>query len=65
MDEESVEFNDGHILEGCDRLHVAMSTISAHIDDHPAIVKAGAQSDIEQALASLMEAYQKVGSLSE
>jgi hypothetical protein len=66
MKEQGIgEWNDGMQLEALDRLHVAMCMISDHISDHHAVIKAGAQVEVEKALDKLMDAYQKVGMLDE
>jgi hypothetical protein len=57
------EFNEGHIVEGCDRLHVIQSNIDQFLVDHPAIVRAGCNDKIKKALELLSEAYQEVGAL--
>ena len=57
------DWDDGYIIEGSDRLHIAMQAISEHISEHPAIVKAGCREEIDTALGYLIAAYQKVGAL--
>lgn len=58
-----MEYNKGHDIEGCDRLHIAMAMIADHILDHPATIKAECRDDVKMALDSLMFAYQKVAKL--
>ena len=60
---DAPEWNDGYTTEGCDRLHVIMCNLSDYLVEHPAIVKAGAEIEVQDALDNLMEAYQKVGRL--
>lgn len=64
-DENMVEWNDGMQLEALDRLHITMCMISDHISEHHAVLKAGAQREVEKALGNLKDAYQKVGMLDE
>jgi len=59
----SDDWNDGYIVEGCDRLHVVECIIEQHIISHPAIIKAGAKAKIDAAQTLLTEAYQMVGAL--
>ncbi len=57
------EFNQGHVIEGLDRLHIITTMLHEFLTDHPAIIKAGVQGDVHQAAAILLAAYQKVGEL--
>ena len=59
------EFNEGHIVEGVDRIHTIIVMIEELLIDHPAIVKAGVSHDILEAQEILTTAYQKVGMLDE
>lgn len=58
---EAEDCNDGHLVEGLDRLHIVMCLIDDHVVDHPAIKKAGVAHNIESALDLIMDAYQAVG----
>lgn len=62
---KKTEWNDGYIHEGADRCHVVMSLISDILVDHPAIVKAELQGDINNTLDSLMHCYQTIWQLEE
>ena len=53
--------NIGYYHEALDRLHVTMCTINDHILEHPGVVEAGVDEDVDKALGHLMKAYQKVG----
>lgn len=64
-DESVQEFNEGHVMEGCDRLHIITSMIDDHLSEHPAIVKAGAQDEINEVMTILSDVYQKVGELND
>ena len=57
------EFNDGHIIEGLDRLNTIIMMIHELLIDHPAILKADVEGDAHQAIGILLCAYQKVGEL--
>ncbi len=57
------EFNEGHIIEGLDRLHVITTMLHEFLADHPAILKAGLQGDVHQAAGILLLAYDKVAKL--
>lgn len=59
------EWNDGYIIEGCDRCHNAAELVDNWLAEHPAIIKAGQQENIDKAMELLMEAYQAVGQLDE
>lgn len=65
MSDTPQEFNEGHIIEGLDRLHVITTMLHEFLTDHPAIIKAGVQGDVHQAAGILLVAYQKVGELDE
>ena len=57
------KINDGHYLELMDRLHVQTCMIDDHLVSHPLTKKIKkAKKLIDNALMSLAEAYQIVGS---
>ncbi len=56
------EWNDGYWLEAADRIHVIQENIQSHLVDHPAIIKADVQEDIDMAMECLQRAYNLVGS---
>ena len=58
-----MEFNEGHIIEGLDRLHVINEMIDSFLIDHPAIVKAECGDKIAQAQELLYDSYQDVAGL--
>lgn len=62
-DSDIQEFNEGHIIEGCDRLYTATHLINDLIVFHPAVIKADVQKQVEDACSLLFEAYQGVSSL--
>ena len=55
------EFNEGHISEAMDRLHIILGMIDDLLIDHPAIVKVDVSEDVGKASDILSAAYQKVG----
>ena len=55
------EFNEGHIPEAMDRLHIILGMIDDYLIDQPGIVKTGVSEDIDKASDILSAAYQKVG----
>ena len=57
------EWNDGYITEGLDRTHILMSNMDDYLLDHPAIVKAGMNDNVKEAIELLYEVYQCVGRL--
>lgn len=57
------DWNDGYIVEGCDRLFIISTMVEDHLLEHPAIIKSGAQNKIDKAHDLLLEAYQMVGAL--
>lgn len=59
------KFNAGHIIEGCDRLHILCEMIENLLEKHPAILEAGVENDIGTAASILAACYQKVGALDE
>lgn len=61
--DDAQPFNDGHIVEGLDRCHTLMTMLDQLLDQHPAIIKAGAQDEVSEALQLIMDAYQKIGEL--
>lgn len=61
--EHEDDFNDGHILEGMDRCHTIMIMIEELLSGHPAVSRAGAESEVSAALSLVMTAYQKIGAL--
>lgn len=65
MSDNEQEFNEGHIIEGLDRLHVVTTMLHEFLADHPGIIKAGVQNDVHLAADILLAAYQKVGELDE
>ena len=60
-----MEYNEGHIIEGLDRLHVITEMIDSILIDHPAIVKAECVDKISQAQKLLYDSYQGVAGLKE
>jgi len=59
------KFNAGHIIEGCDRLHIIGEMIENLLVSHPAILKAGVERNISKAADILASCYQSVGALDE
>jgi len=57
------EFNKGHILEGLDRCWTIQKMLSELLDNHPAIVKCGANEEITAIIERVGDVYQKVGQL--
>ena len=56
------EINDGHYHELLDRTHVAACTIDEHLVNHPlSLADAEIREHLENALDSLMRAYQVIG----
>ena len=49
------EWNDGYITEGLDRTHILMSNMDDYLLDHPAIVKAGMNDNVKEAIELLSE----------
>ena len=64
MSEEQV-FNEGHIIEGLDRVFIAQCNLDEFVLDHPAVMKAGCNQKVEEAIRLLAEVYQEIGQLSE
>lgn len=62
---EQQEFNDGHIIEGLDRLNSLMVMSHELLENHPAIIKAGLQDRLSKLQASIMDMYQAIGQLEE
>ena len=64
MDEqEEVEWNDGHILEGLDRCHTLLVLIDQLLNEHPAIIKAGMEENLSKAEEMIVDIYQEIGRL--
>ena len=57
------EWNDGYIVEGCDRVHLITNMLEDCLKEHPAIVKAKCVSKIEDCIKVLNQCYQDVGRL--
>ena len=57
------EFNEGHVAEAIDRCHVIMTMIGELLEEHPAILKAGRQGDVDHATDSIMNIYQALSAL--
>ena len=56
------EINDGHYHELLDRTHVAACTIDEHLVNHPlSLADIEIREHLENALDSLMRAYQVIG----
>ena len=55
------EFNEGHIPEAMDRLHIILGMIDDLLIDHPGIVKAEVSEKVQKASYILSAVYQKVG----
>jgi hypothetical protein len=56
------EINDGHYHELLDRTHVAACTIDEHLVNHPlSLADIEIREHLENALESLMRAYQVIG----
>jgi hypothetical protein len=56
------EINDGHYHELLDRTHVAACTIDEHLVNHPlSLADKEIREHLENALDSLMRAYQVIG----
>jgi len=58
-----MDFNEGHITEGCDRIFIIMSMIDDYLLEHPAVEMAGVKDDISIAINVLNDAHQKIGAL--
>ena len=59
-----MKFNEGHIVEGLDRLNTVMVMLHM-LDGHPAIVKAGLVDNVNEVQERLMDMYQQVGNIEE
>lgn len=53
-----MNYNDGHLIEGFDRVYIIRGMVEEHIIDHPAIVKAQLTDKAEKVSALLGEIYQ-------
>lgn len=56
-------FNEGHITEGCDRCHTINIMLDELLTDHPAVVKAGQNLEIQRIMQRVAAVYQKIGAL--
>lgn len=59
------EWNEGYIIEGCDRAHNLRESVNIQLLHHPAVVKAGMNSKVAHIMVLLGEVYQEVGGLDE
>lgn len=57
------EWNDGYIVEGCDRTHNLLANIEDLLLDHPSVVKADVSDKVTKVIQLLGEVYQAVGSI--
>lgn len=62
-DNDAQPYNSGHQIEGLDRCHTVLEMIHFLLDEHPAVLKAGAMPLIEQARTAIFQAYQQIGEL--
>ena len=61
--DEDFEWNDGYITEGLQTCHIIMGLLDEHLQEHPAVIRAGKQSEIEEAIDRVMVVYQSIGRL--
>lgn len=59
-DDQPQPFNDGHLIEAQDRCDIVLMMVAELLDRHPAVLKAGVQTQVDQACAALQDAYQKI-----
>lgn len=58
-----MKFNEVHITEGLDRLHVINEMIDSFLVEHPAVIKANCSGKVKQAQKLLYDCYQDVAAL--
>lgn len=58
-------FNDGHVVEACDRCHIIASMIDDFLIGHPAVIVAGEEVEmlIADAQTKIVAAYQLIARL--
>ena len=62
--EDKIELNDGHIHEAIDRIHVAITYLSAALSEHPLLSSVDEfQNELEKSIDILGSLYQTVGNL--
>lgn len=59
------EYNNGHLVEGLQTCHIIMGIIDGELTDHPAVIKANMQREVEEAIDKVMKVYQAIGRLDE
>ena len=59
------EFNNGHIIEGLDRVNTIQTMIEELLKDHPAIKKADCGNAVDEVQSALYDIYKTVGCLEE
>jgi len=58
---EEIEWNDGYWFEAMDRVWCTAHTIEELLFEHPAIMRAGLNDDIEAILTKMHNIYQAIG----
>jgi hypothetical protein len=54
------EWNDGFILEGCDRCHTIMVMAEELLRDHPSVLRVGGEQILDHAMGNIMKLYQRI-----
>lgn len=57
------EYNEGHTVEGFDRVYIINGMLEDLLLEHPAILAIKCEGDIEEIIIKLNKIYQKLGSL--
>ena len=63
MSNKPQEFNNGHIVEGCDRCNTIMIMLDQLMDEHPAVNKVGGKDLVTDAHNAMFKLYQRIGAL--
>lgn len=56
---------EAYLHEAMDRVHIVQTIIDNHLRDHPGIVRAGANQQIDDILSELANIYQAIGRVPE